>query len=227
MDTTDAPSDKTPGFRNKRYISTASSSPIALVASSKRSSCGRFSTACAMAMRCCSPPESTSSQLATEERSRLASTLLRPTASIAWFASSSENVSSVSGYARACFREPCGIYERCGTKSVFSGSRTAPRAWGQMPPKALKKQLLPEPEGAVSSTNSPSLTAKPASFQTARSPEPGGNQMSMLLAKSVVPVDSAFVSGVKTTSVLFLRSPIAAWKLRRRSAVARNSVRLP
>mmetsp|Transcript_21638 Transcript_21638/g.37974 ORF Transcript_21638/g.37974 Transcript_21638/m.37974 type:complete len:104 (-) Transcript_21638:2080-2391(-) len=102
---TAAPSGSVPSWRSNLYTSSVPSSLSALVASSKKRTSGRCSTACAIANFCCSPPESANSQFASSERSRSfrASNF---TTSNAFLTSSSLYLSAFSGYATACFSVP-------------------------------------------------------------------------------------------------------------------------
>mmetsp|Transcript_19736 Transcript_19736/g.43596 ORF Transcript_19736/g.43596 Transcript_19736/m.43596 type:complete len:95 (+) Transcript_19736:296-580(+) len=86
---TAAPLGRLPGLRNRANMSKAASADIALVASSKRRTCGCLSRTLAMAKRCCSPPDSNKAQLASSFKAR-PSRQLRSTAFRAPFTSSSE-----------------------------------------------------------------------------------------------------------------------------------------
>mmetsp|Transcript_68869 Transcript_68869/g.190640 ORF Transcript_68869/g.190640 Transcript_68869/m.190640 type:complete len:228 (-) Transcript_68869:926-1609(-) len=225
MDTTAAPSGRVPGLRSREYNSSAPSSPMALVASSRKRTDGRRSTACATASRCCSPPERMISQFASSAKPRSPSALSRATALNAIFTCSSVKWSSLSGYAKACFSVPCGMCDRCGTKSTLPRMWTTPVESGQIPASARKKQLFPEPSGAVRRTNSPCRTVRPAFFQISLAPPLAGSVTQM-------PSATRAASGEEGAAVLHCRTcdpplccSMAMRKLCNRSAVARKSVR--
>mmetsp|Transcript_58970 Transcript_58970/g.72115 ORF Transcript_58970/g.72115 Transcript_58970/m.72115 type:complete len:107 (-) Transcript_58970:174-494(-) len=105
---TAAPLGKVPGLRRRPNISSAASADMALVASSKRTTCGCRSRTRAIANRCCSPPDSNKAQSASSLRDR-PSRHFSCTAFKALFTSSSEKSLEPEGYVKACFKVPCGM----------------------------------------------------------------------------------------------------------------------
>mmetsp|Transcript_125576 Transcript_125576/g.246079 ORF Transcript_125576/g.246079 Transcript_125576/m.246079 type:complete len:233 (-) Transcript_125576:679-1377(-) len=227
MDTTAAPSGRVPGLRRSSYNSRAPSFPMALVASSKKSTSGRRSTAWAIAKRCRSPPDRAISQFASSDKLRPAKALSKATADNACRTSTSEKLSSHSGYVSACFKVPCGMCECCGTKRAPSpGKYTVPLESGHMPASARKKQLFPEPSGAVNSTNSPRRTVKPAPCQIARPPALAGSRTQMSWATTAASGSCGAGCCNRLTSETVLWRAISLWKFSNLSAVARKSVKV-